>query len=314
MATTSTDTYDMAGIREDLANVIYNVDKLETAFLSMAPKVKAESTKHEWQTDTYAAVSDNKAIEGADAVFAKRAATVRLDNQCQISQEPVAISGSNLAANAAGRDNEMNYQMMKAGIELKRSMENALVGLNNAKVVRNNTTAGELGSMLSYIATNDNLGATGTSPTGDGSDARGEGTQRVFTEALLEDVVDKIFAQTGGAADTMLLGSFNKRAFNKFLGRATSTDQQVTAGSIINAVDLYKSDYGVMKVIPSVYSRPRDALIYKKDKWAVAFYRQMKAKDIAPIGDAERKQIIVEYTLEARNEKSSGLVADLTTA
>ena len=36
--------------------------------------------------------------------------------------------------------------------------------------------------------------------------------------------------------------------------------------------------------------------------------------DLAKTGDTERKQLIVEYALEARNEAASGIVADLTTS
>jgi hypothetical protein len=314
MATTSTDTYDMVGIREDLSNFIYNVDKTKTFFLSNAPTTKAKGTKHDWQTDTFAAVTDNKTVQGADAVFTASAATTRLDNYTQIAQETVAISGTMDVADTAGRANEMNYQIMKAGTKLKRDMEHSFVGLNKAKAVGSATVPAESASMQSYISTNTSFGATGVDPTGDGSDARTDGTQRVFTEALLEGVLDSIFNNTGEAPDCMLLGSFNKRALNAFTGHATSTDHMAEAQSIINAVDVYKSDYGITKVIPSTYSRSRDALLYKKDMWAVAFHRQMKASDIAKIGDAERKQVVVEYTLEARNEASSGIIADLTTA
>lgn len=316
MATTSTDTYDMVGIREDLSNVIYNVDRNITPFLSNAPKTTAKNTYHEWQTDSYAAVADNKAVEGADAVFTDAPSTTRLGNYTQISTKMVAISGTHSKSNTAGRDKEMNYQIMKSGIEIKRDMENALVGINNAQAAGNATTARELGSILSYIATNDVLGAGGApaSPTGDGTDARTDGTQEAFTEARLEACIDLIFAETGGAADCIMMGSWTKRLMNAFLGHATSTDHQATAGSIVNAVDVYKSDYGTMKIFPNTFSRGRDVILYKKDMWAVAFYRQMQVNDIAKIGDADRKQIVVEYTLEARNEASSGLVADCSTS
>ncbi len=313
MSSTSTDTYDQIGIREDLSNVIYNVDPSDTPFLSMAPKGKAKQTFHEWQTDTYAAVADNKAVEGADATFTAAAATVRVGNYTQIGQKTAMISGTLEATDRAGRDREMNYQMLKRGVELKRDMENALVGLNNARAVGSASVARETASMQSWIATNDSVGSGGSSPTGDGTDARTDGTQRAFTEALLEAAVDLIW-NSGGNPDTIMVGSFNKRAINAFLGRATTTDHNVAAKSIISAADVYKSDYGDLKIIPNRFSRSRDALIYQKDKFAVAFLRNMITKPIAPTGDAEKRQVIVEYTLESRNEKSSGGVFDLTTA
>jgi len=40
----------------------------------------------------------------------------------------------------------------------------------------------------------------------------------------------------------------------------------------------------------------------------------MTSFDIAKTGDSDAKQILCEYTLESRNEKSSGIIADLTTS
>lgn len=314
MSTTSTDTYDQIGIREDLLNTIYNVDRSVTPFLSFAPKTKAAQTLHEWQTDSYAAVADNKAVEGADASFTAASPTVRLTNRAQISDKTVMISDTLEATDRAGRDKEMTYQIMKSGVELKRDMENALVGVNNAKVTGDTSTPAELASMQSWINTNTSIGSGGANPTGDGTDARTDGTQRAFTEGLLEAVVDSIFTNSGELADTILLGSFNKRAMNAFVGRSTTTDHNVAAKSIISAADVYKSDYGDIKIIPDAFSRARDGLVYRKDKWAVSFLRKMKTKDIAATGDAEKKLLNVEYTLEARNEASSGIVADLTTS
>ena len=55
-------------------------------------------------------------------------------------------------------------------------------------------------------------------------------------------------------------------------------------------------------------------LLLDSDLWAVAFLRNFVTWDLAKTGDTERKQILVEYTLEARNEKGSGGVFDLTTS
>ena len=40
------DTYDTVGLREDLADVIYNISPEDTPILSAIPRAKATSTKH----------------------------------------------------------------------------------------------------------------------------------------------------------------------------------------------------------------------------------------------------------------------------
>ena len=53
-----------------------------------------------------------------------------------------------------------------------------------------------------------------------------------------------------------------------------------------------------------------------KTLWAVAYLngRKMVSVPLAKTGDSERRQIIAEYALVARNEKSSGGVFDNTTS
>ena len=319
MATTTTDTYDLKGLREDLANVIYNVDPHLTPFLSNAPKTKATGTLHEWQTDTYAAAADNKEVEGADATFAAAAATVRLGNYTQISELTASVSRSTEAVDRAGRDGEMNYQILKRGVELKRNMETTMVNTRKSRAVGSATVARETSSYQALVEKNVSREATATanSTTGgfaDGVTAGADGVARAVTEAFLETVIDSIFAASGEMADTIMVGAFNKRKMNAFIGRATTTDHRAGDLSIISAADVYKSDYGDLKIIPNAFSSTSDALVYKKEKWAVAFLRNMKTNEIAPTGDAEKRQVIVEFCLEARNEFSSGIVADLTAA
>jgi hypothetical protein len=57
-------------------------------------------------------------------------------------------------------------------------------------------------------------------------------------------------------------------------------------------------------------------LVLQTDMGAVAFLngRRMVSIPLARTGDGDRRQILSEYTLVARNEKSSDGVFDLTTS
>ena len=52
------ETFDRIGIREDLADVIYNIAPTETPFMSNAATGTAAQTLHEWQTDGLAAAAN----------------------------------------------------------------------------------------------------------------------------------------------------------------------------------------------------------------------------------------------------------------
>ena len=98
-----------------------------------------------------------------------------------------------------------------------------------------------------------------------------------------------------------------------FSGNATRTvdakDKRLTA-----AIDVYVSDFGELSVIPNRFMRARDALILQTDMWAFATLRDFEEVPLAKTGDSDAVMIVTEYTLEARNEASSGGVFDLTTA
>ena len=313
LPTGTTATYESIGNREDLEDIIYDVSPTDTPFVTMCARVKATAVYHEWQTDALAtAVTTNANIEGDDAVTDAFTATVRLGNYCQIMDKVPRVTMTQEAIDKAGRGNEMDYQIIKRGKELKRDMESTLLA-NQARVAGSDILARKFGSVLSYIATNDDIGTgAAASPTGNGTDTRTDGTQRAFTEALLKSALQLIWT-SGGEPETILVGGFNKQAFSSFVGRGTPTED-TKAKKIVAAVDVYESDFGSLRVVPDRFMRSRDCLILQEDMWKLAFLRNMKTTELARTGDSIQKQIICEFTLVSGNEKASGGVFDLTTS
>jgi hypothetical protein len=143
-------TYESIGNREDLSDVIYRIDPTETPFMSGIEKEKASAVNHEWQTQALAAVNTGNAqLEGDDAIADATTSTVRLGNVCQISRKTPRVTGTQRAVEHAGRDDEMAYQEMLKGLELKRDMEAILVGTNQAKAAGNDSIARTTASVLS---------------------------------------------------------------------------------------------------------------------------------------------------------------------
>lgn len=311
MASNTTDTYDQVGIREELADVIYNVSPEETPFFSNCAKMDVDSTKFEWQTDSLAAVATTVAVEGADASFAAASPTTRLDNQTEIITKTAITSGTLEATDRAGRAKEMAYQLVKRGKEIRRDAEHHLVGIHNAKAVGNATTARETASYATWINTNASVGSGGSAATGDGTDVPTAGTARAFTETLLGNVIDSCYTN-GGNPDIIMAAPFNKRALNAFSGNADSKDLKVEGKKVINAVSIYESDYGTMSVVPNRFLKSTDVLVYEQDYWKIAVLRPMQSKEIARTGDAEKRQVLMEYGLCAANEESSGAIFGLT--
>jgi len=313
MANPVFETYGSVGIREDLADIIYNIAPTETPFMSNIGKGSSKGTYHEWQVDDLAAAANNFAAEGAVAPAADSVASTRVGNYTQISTKTVSVSGSNDAADSADRASEMAYQLAKKGMELKRDMEVAFVGVDQAKVAgAAGGTARQLASVTSWLATNDNLGAGGTSSSGDGTDVYSAGTDRDLTEDLLTDVVEKCWV-SGGSPTIIMANAFQKRAITGFTGNATRY-KDVGDKTIVNAVDVYVSDYGELTVVPNRFMQTDTVLVIQPDMWSVDTYRDFQTIDLAKVGDSEQKQLLAEYTLKCNNEAASGAIRDLNIA
>jgi len=303
-------TYDAIGNREDLSDVIYNVAPWETPLLSAMPNNNATGTLHEWQTDTLGTPAQNWVIEGDDATTDASVATVRLTNYCGISDKVARVTGTQEAVDKAGRGKEMAYQLVKRGRELKTDIELSVFA-NNIKVAGNDTLAREVGGLEAWIDTNTSAGTSGSDGSL-GSTARTDGTQRAFTESLLLDV-HQLAWDNGGEPGALYTGSFNKRVASGFTGVATKY-KDVDDKKIIASADIYVSDFGELSIVPSRHIRSRSAMLVDHNMLAFSTLRNMETVDLAKTGDSERKQIICEWTIEVRNEKAHGIVADLTTS
>jgi hypothetical protein len=293
--------------------MIYRIDPVDTPGMTAIETEKATAVNHEWQTQALAAANGaNAQPEGNDFSGMAATPTVRLGNIAQISAKYPVVSGTQQAVKHAGRSNEMAYQEMLKGMELKRDMETILFGTNQAKA---NSDPRNCASILSWIKTNTFKGSGGADPAAaDGTGTRTDGTQVPFTEKNFKSVLAGIWT-SGGKPDLILTGSFNKQVFSTFTGRATPIEE-TKSKKIMASVDAYESDFGKLKIVPNRFSRPRDVLVLETDKWAVAYLngRKFVSLYIAPTGDSEKREILSEYTLVARNEKSSGGVFDCTVA
>ncbi|WP_119461844.1 DUF5309 domain-containing protein [Rhodospirillaceae bacterium SYSU D60014] len=310
------DSYDSIGDREDLSEVIYNLSPTQTPFLAMAQKLKAKNTLHEWQTDSLASPDESNAvIEGDDASLDDVMPTARVGNYTQISDKTVVVSGTQEATDKAGRKSELSYQIAKKGKELKRDME-AILTRNQASVGGSSSVARTTGSVEAWLTSNVSRGTGGLSggfSAGTVSVAT-DGTERPYTEDLLKEVIQSCWSN-GGDPSTILVGPKNKAVGSSFAGIATQYRENsgMKQATIIAGADVYVSDFGEHKIVASRFSRDRSALVLDMEYWGVAYLRPFQQHTLSKTGDSEKRQLLAEYALVAKQEAASGVVADLTT-
>ncbi len=310
-------TFAMVGIREDLSDIITNISPMDVPFYSMCRKGKTKSRSPEWQKDSLeAADADNAVVEGDDVAADAAGHPTRLKNYVQLMDKLVTVSTTAQAVETAGRSNELKYHVAKKGKELKRDIEARITG-NYASVVGNASTAGKCAGIEAWIETNvSTVGAVGGFNTGTGLvDAATDSTQRAFTEAMLKEVAREVYV-SGGEADTVMVGPWNKQVLSGFSGIATpyreATGRSPT--TIIAAVDVYVHDFGTYKVVPNRFQRDRTALILDKSALEIKFLQPFTTTPLAKNGHNDKRLLSVELTLCVADEAMLGKVADLTTS
>ena len=307
--TNAFDTYSATADREDLSNIIYNISPMQTPFMSSIGKKNINNVVFDWQTESLPTPSAAGQLEGFELSRSTATATTRVSNVAMISKRDATVTGSQDASDPAGKRSEMAHQLAIMSKALKRDMEEALCQ-KGAKTTGNATTARVTGGFESWITSNDSRGTSGAS-TGGGA-APTDGTQRALTETLLKDTLQLCF-ENGGEPSMAICGPHNKQVISGFTGR-TQARQMIDANTVEASVSVYSSDFGELKIVPSNRSRERSLLLVDPEFAKVSYLRDFKTVDIATIGDAETKMIVVEYGLEVSNEAAHGVVADLSTS
>lgn len=319
MPTNTLASYAAVGNKEDLANVIYKVAATMRPFQENIKKGTCKSTFPEWQTQALRApVNSNKNVQGDDTTATAAKTTARQGNRTQIFKECASVTRTQQAVDAAGRPNEMAYQVLIKGEELLNDMEMSLLA-NLPAVAAADGVAGQLAGAVTYMTTasgNASRGSSGADATNAAttpSAAATNGTQRAFTETLLRTVLASAFTKGAIGPKLALMSATHKQQFSAFAGiadirREVTGKQQAT---IIGAADKYIGDFGELTTVPLQFGLTRDVFIIDPEYWELAYLSPLATVPLAKTGDSDRKQLSAEATLKAHNEKASALIADL---
>lgn len=294
MSTIKAWTYDDKAIREDLLDVMTNIDPTEHNFQDLIGSSSAEAVLHEWPIDVLDAPGDNAAIEGADAGTASMTNPTRVQNLTQIFTKPYIVTGTEAQVQQAGFSDRKSYEINKKLKALKNDIEYTFVRGSSATGAGTNV-ASRLKGAKNFITTNS------TSQSGIS-----------LTEAILISYLSLSWTN-GGRVDNLLVGSVLKQRISGFSANNTrfvGADEK----KLVNTINLYATDFGAEVVEVKLHRYMtvsgdvnNDIMGIQADTWAAAWLRKPFNKDLAPTGDAEKGMLIAEGTLEARAEKANFL-------
>jgi len=315
------ETYDVSTIREDLQDALISISPTETPFMTSIGRRSVKNTYFEWPVVELAAPDTGNVVIEGDATPGNDAPTnaSRLANYTQISDKVVEVSDTADTVNGAGDAQTVAKQIAYKLKELKRDMEQMLVGHNNAAVAGASGTARETASLSAFLRTNVDRGAGGANGTLSGTTegfpnaAATDGTLRALTETMLKDVIASCWDEGAEPAMVLCGSGVKQKISSTFTGSATRY-RDISDKKVVASIDVYVSDFGDLQIVPSRFIRSRDVFVLDPSMARVAYLQNTKQKPLARTGHSDRTLISVEYGLQVDTETAHGVIADINPA
>lgn len=323
-------SYDATGMAEQIDDVISLISPADTPVYSMAEKPNAKNPVVSWQQDELRAPAVNAAIEGGAVTASSQSAVGILQNVTQLFDDTAEVSSSTRASEFHGAGDQLAYQEMKRGKEIKRDIERALVGHHQAKVDGDVSTARKLASLSKVIATAHQFGGGVAGVIDrDGTDTR------ALTEVLVLSAHQTLY--TAGADPNWLLVTpvdslkvANFAYISPVAGVAfneSTRGRMVGEGTLYNKVETYIGPFGTLSVVTDRFCSGANATI--EDGSAVAAgdglaflldtdsiflptLQPFQSLPLAKTTHADRRLVFTELSCGIRNSKACGVIGDLT--
>jgi len=320
-----TNTYITTGaskatnVREDLADIIYNIDPSDTPLVSNLPRKEAKQILTEWLVENLAAADVNRQPEGFSYRADPATRPARLSNVCQILTRTVTVSASLTASDTVGAADEFDRQLINRGLEVRRDLEYAVT----RDTVKDTNDPRGMAGLPSYCSNGSAGAGAGVMPIGDGSTAHTPGTARAMTLAMIADAVQQAYT-AGGKPRLGILSPALKRTFSGLAavggaGNTVAMDNILQAttpkpATYVGAVDVYLTDFGPVEMAPDIFAPAGQLLIVDPDRAEIAPLpgRDMIQDNYAKVGDAESGGVIFEGCIRATAPKAHACLFDLS--
>ena len=103
----------------------------------------------------------------------------------------------------------------------------------------------------------------------------------------------------------------HKQIASGFNGIATSF-KNIDDKRIVGAVDVYTSDFSEVSFVPDRHQNANRVDILDMEYWSIAYLRPFQTSVLGKSGDNDKRLMLAEWTLEAKNPNSSFGIFNLT--
>ena len=310
--------------REDLSNELQLLAPEETPILSLCSKGKANATFSEWTVDSLAAPVTTGISEGSDVTsfsdkFADRA---RLGNYVQLMRRDYLVSNLQQAVTSVGPANVAQAEA-KSMREIKRDIEATIASSNEMTVENGAGTPYGMRGLGKWIQ--DSAQATNPVPaayrTPELSIIESGNTSTTVTESTFNTLIGSIFSKNGEMNSLTLVANTALRTlisgFSRTLAASNGTytvNQDATSKTITLSVNMYDSDFGMVKILngnPSCMPTALTKVGYVLNPKYLGFNTliPMGATRLENQGGGERGFVDVAGTLCVKHPQAHGKIA-----
>jgi hypothetical protein len=306
--------------REDLSNELSILAPEETPILSLCGKGKASATYSEWTVDSLSAPATTGISEGSDVTsfsdkFADRA---RLGNYIQLMRRDYLVSNLQQAVTSVGPANVAQAEA-KSMREIKRDIEATIASDNEMTVENGAGTPYGMRGLGKWIQST----AQATNPVpADYRTPSGSIIDSTLSESSFNTMIGSIFAKNGEMNSLTLVANVALRQLISNFTRATPAsagvtyhvNQDATSKQITLSVNLYDSDFGLVKIVngnPSCMPTASTNVGYVLNPKYLGFNTliPMGATRLENQGGGERGFIDVAGTLCVKHPQAHGKIA-----
>ena len=306
--------------REDLSNELSILAPEDTPILSLCGKGKATATYTEWTVDSLSAPVTTGISEGSDVTsfsdkFADRA---RLGNYIQLMRRDYLVSNLQQAVTSVGPANVAQAEA-KSMREIKRDIEATIASDNEMTVENGAGTPYGMRGLGKWIQST--AQATNPVPTAYRTPS-GSIIASTLSESSFNTMIGSIFAKNGEMNSLTLVANVALRQLISGFTRATPAsagvtyhvNQEATSKQITLSVNLYDSDFGLVKIVngnPSCMPTASTNVGYVLNPKYLGFNTliPMGASRLENQGAGERGFIDVAGTLCVKHPQAHGKIA-----
>tara|TARA_R110000824_G_scaffold118028_1_gene270176 strand:- start:7070 stop:8062 length:993 start_codon:yes stop_codon:yes gene_type:complete len=260
-------SYNVAGNREQILDVLTILEPEETPVVSMAKKLSATATFVEWQVDNLAQPNISGVGEGEDvSSFDNKAINrTKLGNYVQKFRRQWMVSDIQELVNTAGVSSEVANSEAKSLRELKIDLEVAICSSEDRQAEGGSGSPYITRGLGKWLGNSENISSTApadlpaayTLPTGSSD---GTGT---ITEVIFNSVLQSRYETVGSAGSklTLVAGPALKAQISDFTRSGVSAtavhynvNQEAASKTVTLSVNVYDGDFGLVNIIPTLFN------------------------------------------------------------